>query len=105
MALQVCATKLNFIKHSVVASLKDLESVKDNVGYIHMQEYRFNPDVKRMTVVYVELRKGQHVAFMKGAPESVLSTCVRDRYGAILSEERKREILDQMQSFAEEGLV
>jgi len=103
--LQVCATKLNFLKASLVASLKDLELGKDDVQYIHMQEYQFNPDVKRMTVVYLELASGRHAAFMKGAPESVLSVCTRDRYGVTLSKERKAEIMTYTQSFAEEGLV
>lgn len=79
--------------------------MKENVQYIHMQEYQFTPDVKRMTVVYLDLGSGRHVAFMKGAPESVISVCARDSYGVELLADRKREIMTHMQSFAEEGLV
>jgi magnesium-transporting ATPase (P-type) len=58
-----------------------------------------------MTVVYLDMAKGRHVAFMKGAPESVISVCTCDRTGNSLSDERKKEIIFEMESFAEEGLV
>jgi hypothetical protein len=58
-----------------------------------------------MTVVYLDLPSGRHVAFTKGAPESVISICSHDRYGVNLSQDRKEQIMMQLQSFAEEGLV
>ena len=58
-----------------------------------------------MTVVYLDMSSGKYIAFMKGAPESVLSVCTCNRYGADLSDEGKKKIMDQMESFAEEGLV
>ena len=80
VALQVCATKLNFHKSSFVASLEHLESLKRNVRYSHA----------RLSSIY---NSANMMAFMKGAPEAVLSVYTYNRMGESLSKELKNEIM------------
>ena len=103
--MQIFAAKSHFLKSSVVASLEDLESLKAGVQYIHVQEHHFDSNVKRMTVVYHDLQTRNNVAFMKGAPESVLDTCIYDVDGNPITDDSKAEILHLMNCFANEGLV
>jgi potassium/sodium efflux P-type ATPase len=88
-----------------VASLGDLESLKTGVRYIHVQEHRFDSNVKRMTVVYHDLQTGNNIALMKGALEYVLDGCVYDTEGNPFTEDSKTKILQLMDHFASEGLV
>lgn len=103
--MQIFAAKSNFLKSSVVASFEDLESLKAGVRYIHVQEHPFDSNIKRMTVVYHDLQTRTNVAFMKGAPESVLDACLYDTEGNDFSEDSKREMFILMDRFASEGLV
>jgi Ca2+-transporting ATPase len=62
----------------------------------------FSSDRKRMTVVTED-----NTAYMKGAPETVLDRCNRilvDGEEKELTEERKQEILDKNQEFAQDAL-
>ena len=88
-----------------MASSDDLEVRKEGIRYIHVQEHHFDSNVKRMTVIYHDIEKGNNVAFMKGAPERVLDTCLYDAHGEILTEDDKADVLRHMDHFAREGLV
>jgi len=103
--LQIFAAKLRFLKSSVVASLNDLETVKSDVQYIHIQDYHFDSNLKRMTSVYHDLESRNIVAFTKGAPESMIDACIYDSEGCLLTEGSKTKILRVMNDLASEGLV
>ena len=105
MALQIFAAKSGCLKSALVATSEDLSSLKPGVRYLHSREYRFDPDVRRMTVVYQDLHTQEHIAFMKGAPEWVFSICSFDVDGNEITEETKSKYTDLIEAFASEGLV
>ncbi|MFB6179230.1 MAG: cation-translocating P-type ATPase [Halorientalis sp.] len=68
------------------------------------REIPFSSERRRMTVVVDE---GEPTAYMKGAPEEVLAHCDRvlvDGEPVPLTDERRAEILDRTESFAEDAL-
>jgi Ca2+-transporting ATPase len=70
-----------------------------------VREVPFSSDRQRMTVV-VE-GDDDHVAYMKGAPETVLERCDRvlvDGEVTDLTDERRRAILDRIEAFAADAL-
>ena len=56
-------------------------------------------------MVYYDLEKHAHFAFMKGAPECVLDACTFGCQGDILTPESKTQVLHLMDRFASDGLV
>jgi P-type Na+/K+ transporter len=93
------------LKANIVASSSDLQEHKEGIRYIHVQEHHFDSTVKRMTVIYHDLKQGTNVAFMKGAPERVLEACLYDAQGDILTDDDRAHVLQQMDHFASRGLV
>lgn len=95
------------MKSALVATSEDLwsQTYKPGVQYVHRQEYRFDPDVRRMTVVYQDLHTPGHIAFMKGAPEWVLGICSYDIDGNEFTDEMKSKFAGVIEDFANEGLV
>ncbi|WP_235919119.1 cation-translocating P-type ATPase [Heliomicrobium undosum] len=93
-ALLVLAAKGGFLH-------QDVEAEFDRV-----EELPFDSDRKRMTVI-VRDGKGQMMAFVKGAPETVLSRCAFARWNgseAPLDDDRRRRILDENERMADEAL-
>ena len=88
-----------------MASLEDVETFKDGVRYKHVQEHHFDSTIKRMTVIYHDLKHQTNVAFMKGAPERVLDACSYNAQGGPLTSIEIDEVLHLMDRFASEGLV
>ena len=77
-----------------------------DASYPRVGEVEFTSGRKRMTTVH-ETPDGETVAYMKGAPETVLERCDRELVeGEIvdLTDERRREIEDRNESFAENAL-
>ena len=75
-------------------------------AYPRIGEVEFTSDRKRMTTVHRTPDDGT-VAYMKGAPETVLERCDRELVdGEVvdLGEERATELNEQVESFAEEAL-
>ncbi len=71
-----------------------------------ISEVPFSSERKRMTTFH-KTPEGKVIAFMKGAPEVVLSLCDRvmvDGEVGKLTEEQKREILKIVEDFASQGL-
>lgn len=71
-----------------------------------VREIPFSSKRKRMTTVYPD-EDDTYTAYMKGAPEVVLDRCDRiliDGEEQELTEEKKQEILEQNQDFAEDAL-
>jgi magnesium-transporting ATPase (P-type) len=99
------AAKSGFFKSSVVASREDVETQDEGIRYTHVSEHPFDSNVKRMTVIYREIKKDINIAFMKGAPERVLDACEYDAEGAVLTDTAKDDVLRLMDRFASEGLV
>ncbi|MDY7082455.1 MAG: HAD-IC family P-type ATPase, partial [Halobacteria archaeon] len=70
-----------------------------------VREIPFSSDRKRMTTVVKE--DGNHVAYMKGAPETVLERCDRilvDGEAEELTDEKRQEMLDKNDAFAADAL-
>jgi Ca2+-transporting ATPase len=69
-----------------------------------IREIQFSSERKRMTVLVDD---GELTAYMKGAPEVVLDRCdsiLEDGEVHELTDDKRREILDQTTSFAEDAL-
>ena len=75
-------------------------------SYPRLDEEPFSSARKRMTTVH-RTPEGDTVAYMKGAPETVLERCDRERIdGEVreLTETRREEILSTNEAFAEDAL-
>ncbi len=75
--------------------------------YPRVAEIPFDSDRKRMTTFHPDPRYGDYVAYMKGAPDVVLGLCGRvleDGMMRPLTEERRRNILDQNEALAANAL-
>ncbi len=81
---------LLFFAHNLSLSPKDMQ---EN-GKI-LQEYPFDPTLKTITTVYET--KGERNAFIRGAPEALLSK-------SSLSKTERKEIENEIERFAKEGL-
>jgi Ca2+-transporting ATPase len=86
-ALLVLAKKAGF----------DFEREEEKIAF----EIPFDSKRKMMTVGY---RERGVVSYTKGAPEFVVEKCVEDFDGKILSERKKKEILNQAKDMARRGL-
>ncbi|KAF2968721.1 hypothetical protein GQX73_g4791 [Xylaria multiplex] len=70
-------------------------------------EFPFDSDVKRMSVIYEDVKSQRQQVFTKGAVERVLDSCKFINAGGEvqpLSEEGKRQVLANMEVFASQGL-
>ena len=82
---------------------------QDSLGaeYPRVAEIPFDSDRKRMTTFHPDPRYGDSVAYMKGAPDVVLGLCDRvleDGVRRPLSDERRRNILEENESLAANAL-
>ncbi|ELZ17489.1 cation-translocating P-type ATPase [Natrinema limicola] len=85
-----------------------LQRVADEAGIEptgeRLREIQFSSERKRMTVVVDD---GEPTAYMKGAPETVLDRCdsiLEDGDVHELTEDKRQEIRDRTESFAEDAL-
>ncbi len=75
--------------------------------YPRIAEIPFDSDRKRMTTFHPDPRYGDYVAYMKGAPDVVLGLCnevLEDGVRRKLTEERRRNILEENESLAANAL-
>jgi Ca2+-transporting ATPase len=75
--------------------------------YPRVTEIPFDSERKRMTTFHPDPRYGDYVAYMKGAPDVVLGLCGRaleDGMMRPMTEERRRNILDQNEALAANAL-
>ena len=90
----------------VAAQKADLDHSELEETHPRVREVEFSSDRKRMTTVH-EHPDGGHVAYVKGAPETILERCDRELVdGSIeeLTDDRREEIAAQTDAFAEEAL-
>ncbi|CAE6446329.1 unnamed protein product [Rhizoctonia solani] len=81
-------------------------------SYTHLAEHAFDSSIKRMTSIYVQhsdSNPGERVAFMKGAVERVLATCIAvsdspNGTANPLTDEARMAILSRMETLASQGL-
>ncbi|KAF8705512.1 cation transport ATPase (P-type) family, partial [Rhizoctonia solani] len=81
-------------------------------SYTHLAEHAFDSSIKRMTSVYTQHHgnnPGERVAFMKGAVERVLASCVSisdSPNGTTnpLTDEARMNVVTQMEILANQGL-
>ncbi|CCO29916.1 hypothetical protein BN14_03940 [Rhizoctonia solani AG-1 IB] len=80
-------------------------------SYTHLAEHAFDSSIKRMTSVYMQHSSNnpERVAFMKGAVERVLASCVAvsdssNGTANPLTDEARTNILGQMEILANQGL-
>ncbi|GAA5917379.1 hypothetical protein JCM6882_006344 [Rhodosporidiobolus microsporus] len=84
-------------------SLTDGEAAQ----WVQLQEFPFDSDLKRMSVIYARKRDEKQFIFMKGAVERILSACkdVQLEDGpAPMTEEMEATILENVEALAEQGL-
>jgi Ca2+-transporting ATPase len=82
---------------------------KEKLGqeYPRLAEIPFDSERKRMTTFHPDPRYGGYVAYTKGAPDIVLGLCnqvLEDGVMRPLTEERRRNILDQNEALAANAL-
>ncbi len=82
---------------------------RDELGkeYPRFAEIPFDSERKRMTTFHPDPRYGDYVAYMKGAPDIVLGLChqvLEDGVMRPLTEERRRNILDENEALAANAL-
>ena len=90
----------------VAAEKADFDHEELDETYPRIGEVDFTSERKRMTTVH-EMPDGETVAYMKGAPETVLERCDRELVdGEIveLTDDRREEIAAKNESFGEEAL-
>ncbi|KAI0875209.1 hypothetical protein GGS24DRAFT_303603 [Hypoxylon argillaceum] len=95
IALQVFAHRLNQGKKVVEAR-----------GWKQVAEFPFDSSIKRMSVIYNGPNSGHSMVFTKGAVERVIDLCTTVGVGSgpePMTDERKEEILKQMDAFASQG--
>jgi Ca2+-transporting ATPase len=83
--------------------------VKDELGqeYPRLAEIPFDSERKRMITFHPDPRYGDYVAYMKGAPDIVLSLCdqvLEDGVMRSLTSERRRNILEENAALAANAL-
>lgn len=79
-----------------------------DAGWKQVEEFPFDSDIKRMSVVFEEPETKQIHVFAKGAVERVLSVCATYGQGEAahpMTEDDKAHIQGRMNTLASEGLV
>ncbi|GAA5980349.1 hypothetical protein JCM5350_000952 [Sporobolomyces pararoseus] len=79
----------------------------DRPQWAQIQEFPFDSDVKRMSVLYARSGQEKQHAFMKGAVERILEACtqVETENGPVaLDKEMEEKILANVEALAEQGL-
>lgn len=95
IALQVFAHRFNRGKR-----------IFESEGWKQIAEFPFDSTIKRMSVVYNHPDKDKSMIFTKGAVERILDLCSSigtNSYNQQLTEELKKEVIDQMDEFAAQG--
>ena len=83
------------------------KTLKEKGGWHELAEYPFDSSIKRMSVIYKTADSDSAYVFAKGAVERVLELCTtvgvgRDQQS--MSEGRKKEVLEQVTTLADQGL-
>lgn len=83
------------------------KSITEKDEWHELAEYPFDSSIKRMSVIYTKADSDCAYVFTKGAVERVLEICTsvgpRQNQQSML-EERKQKVLEQMTTFADQGL-
>merc|ERR1711988_1810209 len=78
--------------------------------YKQVSEYPFDSDVKKMSVIFENLKTKEQMVYTKGAVERVIDSCTTIRWSldqesdVELDDEKKQHILDNMEALASQGL-
>lgn len=97
IALQVFAHRYGYGK----------KKLKEKDGWNELAEYPFDSSIKRMSVIYKSGDGGSTYVFTKSAVEQVVALCTTVGVGPTqqsMSLERKKEVLQQMTTLADQGL-
>ncbi|KAF9258413.1 potassium/sodium eff [Marasmius fiardii PR-910] len=100
VALQVFSHRLNVRREELTASGQ----------YKFVAEHPFDSSIKRMSMIYTRPRAddkaepAEAIAYMKGAVERVIDSCIRVRGGPDLTDEIRTKIFAQMETIAGQGL-
>ena len=79
----------------------------ENHGWEELAEYPFDSSIKRMSVIYGLPAQEFAYVFTKGAVEQIVDLCTTIGSGhnqQRMSDERRREVLHQVTTFADQGL-
>ena len=96
VALQVFASRFGYGKTNL-----------ESLGWTQISEFPFDSSVKRMSVIYREQSTNTKLIFTKGAVERVIDLCTSINLSGRqqeMSEDLKREVIEQMTAFADQGL-
>ncbi|GAA6033364.1 hypothetical protein JCM8097_006713 [Rhodosporidiobolus ruineniae] len=75
--------------------------------WIQLQEFPFDSDLKRMSVLYARKSDEKQFVFMKGAVERILDACTHIQLAdgpSELDEQTKEDVLANVEALAEQGL-
>ncbi|KAH7335447.1 hypothetical protein B0J17DRAFT_700609 [Rhizoctonia solani] len=97
---------------SKVVGTSPVDTSVEEGSYTHLAEHAFDSSIKRMTSIYMQhhdTNPGERVAFMKGAVERVLASCVAisnspNSAANPLTDEARMSVLAQMETLASQGL-
>lgn len=97
IALQVFAHRFQLGKKTLV----------EQHGWTELGEYPFDSSIKRLSVIYRKVNKGDAYIFCKGAVERIIHLCTSIGTGSsrrTVTPEVKEEVLEQMTRLAQQGL-
>merc|ERR1711939_766978 len=102
IALQVFASRFDYNRSKFIDG--------PDATYKQVSEYPFDSDVKKMSVIFENLKTKEQMVYTKGAVERVIDSCTTIRWSldqesdVELDDEKKQHILDNMEALASQGL-
>ncbi|OQN97548.1 hypothetical protein B0A48_16702 [Cryoendolithus antarcticus] len=101
IAIQVFATRFNWNRRASVAG--------DNPAWKMLSEFPFDSDVKKMSVLYQDIKTKETFAFTKGAVERIIASCTSyvaksNEEPIEITEEFREQVLENMEGLAKLGL-
>lgn len=100
IAIQVFASRFEYNRHKFLDG--------ENAKYKEVSEYSFDSDVKKMSVIFEDLKTKQQMVYTKGAVERVIDSCTEIKWDSPdaveITGEIKDKILENMEALARQGL-
>merc|ERR1712000_247247 len=102
IALQVFASRFDYNRSKFIDG--------PDATYKQVSEYPFDSDVKKMSVIFENLKTKEQMVYTKGAVERVIDSCTTIRWSldqesdVEMDDDKKQQILDNMEALASQGL-
>ncbi|KAK5478902.1 P-type ATPase [Exophiala xenobiotica] len=102
IALQVFASRFDYNRSKFLDG--------PDTTYKQVSEYPFDSDVKKMSVIFENLKTKEQMVYTKGAVERVIDSCTTIRWSqehdgdVEMDDAKKQQILENMEALASQGL-